>query len=298
VHESATSRRPLQDGAQHDLYDYTPFPERRTITWPGGAHLAVWIVPNIEHYELAGRDGAFDVPQFSRTDYGNRVGIWRLMRLLDEFGIRGTVALNSAVCRHYPAIIDACLRRDWELMGHGVTNSQPVSDLSPDDQRELIRRCVDQIRSTTRKRVRGWLGPGLRESPATLGLLKEAGIEYTCDWVHDDLPVRFRNGLYSIPYTTDANDIRMLRPPLFAALDWLALVKRAFDVLYDEGRQQPRVMCIALHPFIIGTPGRIGLLEDVLTHIARRNGVWFATGGEIIDAYSRSPGGWPQRDLP
>jgi peptidoglycan/xylan/chitin deacetylase (PgdA/CDA1 family) len=278
----------LQDGAQHDLYEYAPFPERPAITWPGGAHLAVWIVPNVEHYELAGRDGAFDVPQFSRTDYGNRVGIWRIMRLLDQFGIRGTVALNSAVCRHYPAIIDACVRRNWELMGHGVTNSQPVSDLSADEQRELIRRCVDEIRSTTHEPVRGWLGPGLRESSATLGLLKEAGIEYTCDWVHDDLPVRFRNGLYSIPYTTDANDIRMLRPPLFAALDWLALVKRGFDVLYEEGRQSPRVMCIALHPFIIGTPGRIGLLEDILAYIARRDRVWFATGSDIINAYRRS----------
>jgi allantoinase len=113
------------------------------------------------------------------------------------------------------------------------------------------------------------------------------GIEYTCDWVHDDLPVRFRNGLYSIPYTTDANDIRMLRPPLFGALDWLALVKRVFDTLYAEGGQQPRVMCIALHPFIIGTPGRIGLLEDVFAHIASHDRVWFAIGSEIIDAYAR-----------
>ena len=104
--------------------------------------------------------------------------------------------------------------------------------------------------------------------------------------MHDDLRVRFRNGLYSIPYTTDANDIRMLRPPLFGALDWLALVKRSFDTLHAEGAQQPRVMCIAVHPFIIGTPGHIGLLEDILTHITSRGRVWFATGSEIIDAYA------------
>jgi allantoinase len=277
----------LLEGAQHELYDYTPFPDRPTIKWPGGAQLAVWIVPNIEHYELAAREGAFDVPQFSRSDYGNRVGIWRIMQLLDEFGIRGTVALNSAVCRHYPAIIEACLRRDWELMGHGVTNSQALSDLAADEQRELIGQCLDEIRRASGQPVRGWLGPGLRESPATLGLLKEAGVEYTADWVHDDLPVRFRNGLYSIPYTTDANDIRMLRPPLFGALDWLALVKRSFDVLHAESERQPRVMCIALHPFIIGTPGRIGLLQDILPYIASHDRVWFATGGEIIDAYAR-----------
>jgi peptidoglycan/xylan/chitin deacetylase (PgdA/CDA1 family) len=242
-------------------------------------------VPNIEHYELADPDGSIDVPQFSRTDYGNRVGIWRVMDLLDRFGVRGTVALNSAVCKHYPWIVEACVQRGWELMGHGITNSQGLSDLEADAQRELIGVAVDEIRRAASKPVRGWLGPGLRESPATLELLKEAGIEYTCDWVHDDLPVRFANGLHSIPYTTDANDIRMLRPPLFGALDWLALVKRSFDVLYAEGKRQPKVMCIALHPFIIGTPGRIGLLEEILQHIASHTGVWLATGGEIIDAY-------------
>lgn len=277
----------LRSGAQHELYPYTPAVERSATPWPGNARLAVWVVPNIEHYELAGADDSIDVPQFSRTDYGNRVGVWRLITLLERFGIRGTVALNSAVCRHYPAVVEACLQRDWELMGHGITNSQRLSDLVPEAQRELIGSALDEIRRASGKSVRGWLGPGLHESPATLGLLKDAGIEYTCDWVHDDLPVRFHNGISSIPYTTDANDIRMVRPPLFGALDWLALVKRTFDVLYAEGERQPKVMCIALHPFIIGTPGRIGLLEDILRRVASQPSVWLATGSEIIDAYSR-----------
>ena len=80
----------------------------------------MWVVPNIEHHEHTAPDGSVDVPQFSHTDYGNRVGIWRLMRVLDRFGIPGTVGLNSAACRHYPTIIEACLQRDWELMGHGL----------------------------------------------------------------------------------------------------------------------------------------------------------------------------------
>jgi allantoinase len=151
----------------------------------------------------------------------------------------------------------------------------------------LIHRALEEIRGASGQAVRGWLGPGLRESPATLDLLRQAGIEYVCDWVHDDLPVRFHNGVYSIPYTTDANDIRMLRPPLFGALDWVALVKRAFDVLYAEGADRPRVMCIALHPYITGAPGRIGLLDEILAHIARHSDVWYATGSEIVDAYRR-----------
>src|SRR5262245_44632160 len=181
----------IRSGTQHTLFPYTPATERTTIAWPSGARLALWVVPNIEHYELTAPDGRIDVPQFSRTDYGNRVGVWRIMRVLDEFGIRGTVALNSAVCRHYPTIVDACLRRDWELMGHGITNSQPLADLEPEVQRELIGSALAEIQHASGKRVRGWLGPGLHESAATLEILKAAGIEYTCDWVHDDLPVRF-----------------------------------------------------------------------------------------------------------
>ena len=276
----------LRTGSQHDLYAYTPAVERQAPHWPGGARVAVWVVPNIERYELTAPDGSIDVPQFSRANYGNRVGVWRLMRVLDRFGIRGTVALNSAVCRHYPAIVEACVQRNCELMGHGITNSQSLSDLDPEGQRELIASALDEIRRSGGKPVRGWLGPGLRESPATLDLLEAARIVYTCDWVHDDLPVRFHNGLLSIPYTTDANDIRMLCPPLFGALVWLALVKRAFDVLYAEGEHHPKVMCLALHPFIIGTPGRIGLLEEVLEHIADHADVWLTTGSEIVDAYN------------
>jgi allantoinase len=108
-----------RDGATHDLFYYTALLERPRLRWPDGARIAVWVVPNIEHYELVAPNGTIDVPQFSRTDYGNRVGVWRVVDRLRDHGICGTVALNSAVCRHYSAIIEACLRLDWELMGHG-----------------------------------------------------------------------------------------------------------------------------------------------------------------------------------
>src|SRR4051812_22271862 len=119
----------MRTGTQHTLFPYATVADHAISAWPGGARLALWVVPNIEHYELTAPDGSIDVPQFSRTDYGNRVGIWRLIDVLDRFGIRGTVALNSAVCRHYPTIVAACLQRGWELMGHGITNSQSLADL-------------------------------------------------------------------------------------------------------------------------------------------------------------------------
>ncbi|MBV9582123.1 MAG: hypothetical protein JO057_26365 [Chloroflexi bacterium] len=154
-------------------------------------------------------------------DYANRVGVWRIMRVLDRDGI--------------PEVVTACLERGWELMG--------------------------------------------------LDVLRDAGLQYICDWVNDDLPYRFDNGLWSLPYTTELNDMRLIRPPLSAGSEWGELAKRAFRTLYDEGDEMPRVFCLALHPFVTGLPGRIAVLEDILSYVVSHDHVWKATGQEIIDHY-------------
>jgi allantoinase len=274
----------VDNGEQHSLYAHLPIVRRPPIGWPNDARVALWIVPNVEHHTL---QGAYDVPWFSRTDYGNRVGIWRIMEALDRFGIRGTVALNSAVCRHYPEIVQACLDRDWELMGHGITNAQGLGNRTAGEQQGIVESALNEIRGATGRTVKGWLGPGLHESPGTLDVLHNAGVEYVCDWVNDDLPYQFTNGLWSIPYTNDLNDMRLIRPPVFSVEEWGALVRRAFDTLYSEGASLPRVMCIALHPFVMGMPGRISILEEVLDHICSHDRLWRATGREIIEHYAR-----------
>ena len=281
----------MGSGEQHALYAYLPITRRARVQWPNNARVALWVVPNIEH-QVLGRPGApYDVPWFSRTDYANRVGIWRIMEVLDRFGIRATVALNSAVCRHYPEVIQACLQRDWELMGHGITNSEGLADKPADVQREIIQFALNEIQESTGRAVYGWLGPGLTEARETLDLLRDASVQYVCDWVNDDLPYQFYNGLWSIPYTNDVNDMRLIRPPVFSADDWGRLARRAFDTLYREGETLPRVMCIALHPFVIGMPSRIAILEEVLEHLCSHEQVWKATGHEIIDHYATSIGG-------
>jgi allantoinase len=277
----------MDSGDQHSLYAYLPIAQRRKVEWPDGARVALWVVPNIEHHVLARQGAAYDVPWFSRTDYANRVGIWRIMEVLDRFSIRGTVALNSAVCRHYPEVIHACLQREWELMGHGVTNSEGLTEKPPDAQREIVEFALNEIRQATGRVVKGWLSPGLSEAEGSLDILLRANVEYVCDWVNDDLPYQFHNGLWSIPYTNDLNDMRLIRPPVVSADEWGQLARRAFDTLYREGATLPRVMCIALHPFVIGMPSRISILEEVLEHICSHDHVWKATGHEIVDHYAR-----------
>ena len=103
-------------------YDYLPSIDRPKLSWPGGARIAVWVAPNIEHYEFAPLASPVrtatprpppDLPWLMPRDYGNRAGVWRMMEVMDRYGVRGSVSLNVAVCDHYPEIIEACVARKW-----------------------------------------------------------------------------------------------------------------------------------------------------------------------------------------
>jgi len=165
----------------------------------------------------------------------------------------------------------------WKAFA-AISASAPETATTP----VAIQRVVEEIRAATGRPVRGWLGPGLRESARTLDLLRANGVEYVCDWVNDDQPYRMNNGLYSIPYSLDLNDMRLLVPPVFGFSDWCEMIRRAFDTLYAEGG---RVMCIPVHPYVTGQPSRIGAFAEVLSYITGHDGVWRTTGGEIFDAY-------------
>lgn len=274
----------MKDFDQENLFPYTAIVDRPPVKWPGGARVAVWVVPNIEHFHLELGPGAPDVRNHGRRDYGNRVGVWRLMETLERHGVRGTVALNGEVVKRYPRIMEECARLKWELMGHGMTNSQMLSGMSAEDERAVIAATRDAVESCGQK-MRGWLGPGLTETWRTLDLLREFGVEYVADWCNDDLPYVMNNGLYSIPYSLELNDMPLFANPSISIVDFERRIRDTFDVLYEEGGRNARVMCIALHPFLIGAAHRIKYLDSALKHIAGHDDVWFATGSEIIAAY-------------
>lgn len=266
------------------LFPFRAIADAPKITWPNGARVAVWVIPNVEHFHLEIGSPAPDVRNFSRRDYGNRVGLWRLMDVLNKHRIRGTVALNAEIGIYYPRIMQAMIDLDWELMGHGLTNSKIMSGLEIDAERKLIMDTRKVIEDWGRK-MHGWLGPGLTETFNTPDLLKESGVEYVADWVNDDLPYRFNNGLYSIPYSIELNDMPLFNNPSISIEDFKRRICDSFDVLYAEGATNGRVLGIALHPFLIGAAHRIKYLDEALQYIAGHDKVWFATGDEIIRAY-------------
>ena len=277
-------------------YDYSPITER-DFDLPDDNNVAFWIVPNIEHFDFENPRSLHryveeppDVNDYSWREYGNRVGVWRVMDILDKHGIKGTVALNSDICKHEPEIVEAGMERGWEFMGHGETNSRPMTGLSEPEERTVIRNVRDQIAEMTGEEPRGWLGPARAETFNTPRILAEEGFEYVGDFVNDDQPYRMdipNHDLYSIPYQTEISDLGLFTGYNMTGEEFQKAVMDQFDVLYEEGKEDgnAKVMAISLHPYLIGLPYRSKYLDRALDYITDHDDVWLTTGGEIIDHY-------------
>jgi peptidoglycan/xylan/chitin deacetylase (PgdA/CDA1 family) len=278
-------------------YDYSAIIQRPPLRWPGNARVAVWVIPNIEHFKIDmpattmtpdAHPPVPDVRSYAWRDYGARVGVWRIMEVLDKYGIRATVALNAEACQRYAIIIQEAVKRRWVFMGHGLTNSQRLTNLPVDAERQIVRETIAVIKQATGQAPMGWLGPGLTETFETPDLLAEEGIRYVCDWCADDqpFPMKVRRGtLLSIPYTLELNDLPVCVGKGASAEEFYRICCDQFDCLYEEGAQNGRVMALALHPYIIGQPFRIKYLDRILGYISRHKEVWLTTGDEIADWY-------------
>jgi allantoinase len=299
------SEPPSGNPQDHGRFPYSAIVDRKPLRWPKGARVAVWVIPNIEHFLFDRPSTSItqattslvpDVLNYSWRDYGVRVGVWRLMETMERHGIRGTVALNSDVCDHYPRIIEEGNRLRWEWMGHGTNNSTLINRQSEEEERALIAHVVGTIQKSTGVHPRGWLSPALSESYRTLDILAENKIEYVANWVNDEqpYPMRVKNGtMLSMPYSVEINDIPAFLDHNQSGETFARMICDQFDVLYEDGAKTGRVMAISLHPFLIGHPHRSKHFACALAHITSRQDVWLATGSEIADWYKANCGTSP-----
>jgi allantoinase len=285
---------------EHSRFDYSAIVDRPKLRWPEGARVAVWVIPNIEHF-LFDRpstriaDGALglnpDILNYSWRDYGARVGVWRMIDVMQRYGVPGTVALNSDVCSRYPRIIEAGKSLGWEWMGHGTNNSTLINKQTEPEERDLVQEVVKVIADSTGSPPRGWLSPALSETTRTLDLLAEAGIEYVGNWVNDEQPYRMRvktGTMVSMPYSAELNDIPALLGLHQSPEHFGRMICDQFDVLYEDGAVTGRVMSICVHPFLIGHPHRSKYFDAALKHITSRQEVWLAKGSEILDWFMKT----------
>lgn len=270
--------------------------------WPGDARVAVSVVVNVEEgaelslsagdernervYEVT--DEVVGVPDpcmETHFEYGTRAGYWRIMELLDRFGVRTTLNACGRAVEVSPWLAADAVRRGHEVSAHGY-RWESHAHLSEGEERAKIARAVEAIRAATGIRPVGWHTRSA-PSPNTRRLLVEdGGFLYDSDAYSDDLPffvsVAGKRHLV-IPYSFDTNDMHFHQgTQRFATAGHFAeYVCDAFDWLWREGASAPKMLSVGLHLRMIGRPGRIGGLERVLAHMAGRDGVWFARRDEI-----------------
>ena len=277
--------------------EYSPIAGRTPLKLPGGARMVVWIIVNVEEWDIhkpmprtvltppAGGSPMPDIPNWAWHEYGNRVGFWRMLEVLDTLKIRAVLAINGAAVGRYEAISRAARERDWEFMGHGYTqrNMQAVED-EPED----IRKTTEAIRQFTGRAPRGWLGPGLTETWNTPDILAEQGYGYVADWVLDDQPLWLKTKtrpLVSVPYTQECNDVAMMLIQHHKASEYLDRALDQFEQLYADSKDSARVMALVVHPYIMGAPHRLKYFRMALEHIQPHKDVLFWTGEQILDWY-------------
>src|ERR1700733_4188146 len=276
---------------------YSPITERPALKLPDGKRMAVWVIVNVEEWDAnqpmprtvltppAGGSPSPDIPNWAWHEYGNRIGFWRFVQVLDGLGIKAALAINGSAIAAYQPIAQAALDRGWEFVGHGYTqkNMQKV-----DDERADIARTRRAIADFTGRAPRGWLGPGLTETWETPDLLVEAGFDYVCDWVLDDQPVTLKTRtrpIINVPYTQECNDVAMMLIQHHKASEYFDRAIDQFEQIYADASRSARVMALSVHPYIMGAPHRLKYLRRVFETIHGRSGVKFWTGAEIADWY-------------
>lgn len=276
---------------------YSAINARKPMRLPGGARMVVWNIVNIEEWDIdqtmprtvltppAGGSPMPDIPNWAWHEYGNRVGFWRMLKVLDELKIRAVLAINGSAIKAYEPIAQAALDRNWEFMGHGYTqkNMQKV-----ENEREDISKTTEAICAFTGQRPRGWLGPGLTETWNTPDLLSNDGYEYVCDWVLDDQPVILKTQgkpIVNVPYTQECNDVAMMLIQHHAASEYYQRGIDQFEQIYEDSADSARVMALVVHPYIMGAPHRLKYYKRLLTEIRARSDVLFWTGEQILDWY-------------
>lgn len=284
-----------------DFLSYTPLDQRAKLALPGGKRVAINVVMNIEHYEYLPpanphRDYFYrvaakpDIVGYSFRDFGNRVGFWRMLEVLDDSPVKVTCSLNCEVLRLYPDIADAMVQRQWSFMSHGTYNTRLLFGVSEAEEREFYDYTISTVQELTGYRMRGMLGPSFSATPETYRLMAEAGMTYTTDWFIDDQPFRLDGprggGLVGVPYSREVNDALIFPgSPMFGLdSDYFAQIVRAqYETLSAEAEAKDTayVMTIALHPLYMGIPHRIGHLKEMFDHLAAQSDIWWTTPEEI-----------------
>ncbi len=285
-------------GYDHDLYQWSALHQRPPVNWQQGS-VAVWFCVSLEWFPITPSDTPFRAPGHMQTafpdyrhytarDYGNRVGVWRLLGALARVGAKASFATNAAVAERYPELLRAVQDGGHEVIAHSTDMNGTIdSTLGENEERALIADSVARLAAASGEMPKGWLSIARSQSFRTLDLLKERGLTYCCDWVNDEMPYRMANGLINLPLNHELSDRTMITVQQQSADSWALSLEDAFDWLAREAVAGGGARMLPIHvtPYIMGLPYRIGAFERLLERLAARAECWFARGDAIVSAW-------------
>lgn len=273
--------------------------------WPGNARVAVSFVLNYEEGGerclLHGDDeseaflseipsaqpikGERHMSMESIYEYGSRAGVWRVLRLFDEYEIPLTVFAVAMAIERHPEVAKAMVEAGHEICSHGYRwiDYQYIDE---SEERDHMTKAIEIIQQVTGQRPQGWYtgrtGPNTRRLVA-----EEGGFLYDSDAYDDDLPywhTETGHPQLVIPYALDVNDMRFSTAQGFnSGEQFFQYLKDTFDTLYMEGETAPKMMSVGLHCRLIGRPGRIAALRRFLDYVKQHDSVWLCRRIDIAN---------------
>jgi peptidoglycan-N-acetylglucosamine deacetylase len=259
--------------------------------WPNGKKVAVsvnvlfetWSEGSAPNYSVQAthlKAGTVDHAAKAWSTYGGRVGVWRLLRMLNDLKIPATFFTNARCAEEYPAAVKEIVKSGHDLAGHAYTQDQLLAYMTPERQEATIRKSIDLLEACGGKKVTGWGSPVLAFTPETTGLLAKAGLKWTMDVTYVDLPIKIHTGhgvIAGVPFT-DFSDNRVLRAN---PRDLFDTYKGTFD--YLRANEPMSLMVLAFHCQFGGRPLITSVLREILKYLAKSRDVWFARHAELAD---------------
>ncbi len=288
-------------GMDHGYYPYNSLFDREPLQWPDDKKLLIWPVISLEYFPMVPNDDPFRAPGHMQTaypdyrhytarEYGTRIGIYRLLGAFEKVGATVSVAANSVIADRYPQLIKEIISAGHEIIAHSTDmNGTIASGMDEADERALIEDALSTLERSIGKRPRGWLSIARSQSFNTAKLLAEAGVEYMCDWVNDELPYGFQTdggAITNIPLNHELSDRQIINVQQQSIDSYAQQMRDAADWLLMETEPYGgRMLPMHLTPYIMGLPYRISGFETLIAGFAKQKNIGFARGDSILDSW-------------
>jgi peptidoglycan/xylan/chitin deacetylase (PgdA/CDA1 family) len=288
-------------GMDHDRYNWRNLFAEKHSFLKSNDQLCLMVTIPMEFFPLSPTGKPFKAPgsmvthypdfrHYSTRDYGNRVGIYRLLKVLEKYGVKANLAMNSEVAIRYPKLLKDILEGGHEIIAHGINmDTLHYGGMDDNSERIQVEHCLSTLRTLAGQAIEGWLSPAYSESFNTPDIVAEFGCKYICDWSNDDMPYEMKvdsGTLLALPLSQEISDRQIIINYHQSEDSFCEQVKDQFDTLYEEADMYGnRILSLTLTPYISGLPFRISTINEILKYIFDHKNVVNCTGSQIMNYY-------------